>query len=238
MTLAPEPASKTLAEAPVIVRGKISGKGEPTWGKFENDSRQIYTVYTLRINEVLKGASPAEAVIQFRELGGEKDGMGMRIEGAAEFQDGEDVIVLLRDKNAEGSFDLQGMSLGKISVTGEEPGQERLVGTAFASEPPENRTLAYLRRLIAVEGGPKQPPSAPPTPAPQIDPKGSPLPTLGSVTREVSKKSPPTPSSTPGPRWTDWDLFWRLWLIGEGLWFLMHGIIILIRKIKKERKKP
>lgn len=237
MSLSPEPASKILNEAPLIVRGKISGKGEPTWGKFENESRQIYTVYTLRINEVLKGTPPSDSNIQFRELGGEKDGMGMKIEGTAEFQDGEDVVVLLDPKNGEGTFDLHGMTLGKISIASDDSGQEKLTGAALAAEPVENRTLSNLRKLVNPEIDRKSVPSGIPTQS-SVPPKGNsgdpktPVP--------IESKGPtggPVQSITQAPQtWTDWNLFWKLWLIGEGLWFITHSIIIVIKRKLKDRK--
>jgi hypothetical protein len=67
-----------------------------------------------------------------REIGGEKDGIGMKIPGAARFSQGEEVVVFATDRaQADGAYDLRGLMLSKLNVREESSGEERLTGPAI-----------------------------------------------------------------------------------------------------------
>jgi hypothetical protein len=193
-----QPFPETVGSAPVIVRGTI-GASRADWGKETTGSRRIYTYWDLKLTETLKGAVGAEpgATIQIREMGGEKDGMGMQVSGAAHFDAGEDVVVFLGEKNAESSHDVWGMMMGKYGIKKAADGSEQLIGPGLSGEDahgqqnapkPATWTLASLRELIASQ--PSTPmPSASASPAPE----GSPSPTAS------TEPSPAAPSADPSP---------------------------------------
>lgn len=129
-----QPFTETLQEAPIVVRGKItsrSGKGD--WGADSEGNKRIYTYYELTPSEVLKGNAP-KTPFQIREMGGEKDGTGLTIPGTVQFSQGEDVVLLLRNKNSDESFDIDGMSMGKYNIEQDSEGREYLVGLGVHDE--------------------------------------------------------------------------------------------------------
>src|SRR6185312_17368613 len=69
-----QPFSQTVDQAPVIVKGKV-GMHYSDWGIDPDGIKRIYTYYELKVDEVLKGSANNSRII-FRELGGEKDGIG------------------------------------------------------------------------------------------------------------------------------------------------------------------
>jgi hypothetical protein len=117
----------SVRDAPVIVRGK-TGLSYADWGKGDDGGKRIYTYYELQPTEVIKGAAPSSGTIMLRQLGGEKDGIGMQVAGTAHFERGEDVVVFLNEKNVEGSFDVRNMMMGKFDLERDSEGNEVLVG--------------------------------------------------------------------------------------------------------------
>jgi hypothetical protein len=182
-----QPFPSTVQETPVIVRGKV-GMHYAQWSKDEQGNQRIYTYYELQVSETLKGDAPPQAIMM-RELGGEKDGVGLQIAGTAEFQPGEDVVVFLNEKNPEGTFDIHGMMMGKLEVQVDADGDELLRGPSLnltpgvlhedspTPEDPKQKkkwTLSALRQLIQEQKS-QQPPSsskskASPSPSPVPQP--------------------------------------------------------------------
>ena len=150
----PQPFPKTVQDAPVILKGKI-GSHYADWGKGDN-AKKIYTYYEFQNEEILKGTIPSSSPLMIREMGGEKDGIGLHIEGAAYFETGESVVVLLKEANSEGTLDIHGMMLGKLNLEIASNGDEVLKGPALWGartsvndlQNPTRWTLADLRRLI------------------------------------------------------------------------------------------
>lgn len=126
----PRPFPDTVQDAPVIVRGTIGAK-RVDWGRGLDESRRIYTYYDLVVHETLKGANAGTHLV-FREMGGEKDGRGLQVAGSAEFSTGEDVVVLLNEQNGEGTYDLRGLMMGKLTVEKDDQGNEVLDGPALS----------------------------------------------------------------------------------------------------------
>lgn len=151
------PFPDAVKDAPVIVRG-TAGPGEADWGHERDGAKRIFTYYDLKVAEVFKGlAEPSGSILRMREMGGEKDGIGMQVSGTASFAPGEDVVVFLGDKNGEGSYDVWGMMMGRFSVTKADDGQEVLRGAgistrASGASPVPRWTLDALRRLVASQG--------------------------------------------------------------------------------------
>jgi hypothetical protein len=126
------PFPQSVSEAPVIVRGKI-GNTKTEWGKDADDVPRLYTYYDLQTSESLKGDIPS-GTLSIRELGGVKEGVEMHVTGTAQFSPGEEVVVFLKTKNAEGTYDLHGMMMSKFSIKTDSNGTEYLDGPAIASD--------------------------------------------------------------------------------------------------------
>ncbi len=191
------PFAETVKDSPVIVRGKIA-QTYADWGHGQDTHQRVYTYWELRVTELIKGsASGAGGMLIMREMGGEKDGVGMQISGTARFSKDEDVVVFLSDKNGEGNHDVWGMMMGKLIVQRDAQGEETLAGPAINSltasqirdeheghgdtRPAPKWTLEALRRLVASQGD--APSSAANLP----------------IKPEVAASSAPSPTDDPTP---------------------------------------
>jgi hypothetical protein len=150
-TFLPIPFPDAVKEAPLIVRGKI-GIHYSDWDEDSEGSRRIYTYYEFIPSEALKGSLPSQPSITIRELGGEKDGIGMQIPGTAQFEKNEDVVIFLKPKNHDGVFDVHGMIMGKLNIFFDENNEEYLTGAALSPrsihEGTNRWTLKALRQLL------------------------------------------------------------------------------------------
>ena len=237
------PFPDTVKEAPVIVRGKV-GATYSDWARSSDVSKRIYTFWELQVEEVLKGAAGgATHTLLMRELGGEKDGIGMQISGAAHFSPGEQVVVLLGDRNAEGSYDIWGMMMGKYNIEKDEDGTEIIVGPGINSltnprigdgheghgdTPGAKRwTLADLRRLISSQGAePGEAVNPPPKRVVTPSPTHSPIPEA-SASATDSLAAPPLQISPSEDSTFPW---WPGLALGAGVLGL---IFILITKRRR-----
>ena len=132
------------------------------WNKDDSGGKRIYTFYELQPTEVLKGNVTPSSSITMRELGGEKDGVGLNVPGVAQIERGEDAIVFLKERNSGGSYDIQGMMMGKYNIQVDGEGTEYLTGMGLnnfdhsvnnpvgapSSPPPKKWALNDLRQLI------------------------------------------------------------------------------------------
>lgn len=128
------PFPETLKNSSIMARGKI-GKSAVDWSTLSDGSKHIFTFTDLEVTEVLKG-NLKPGPIRMREMGGEKDGVGMVISGTAEFARGEDVVVFLAEPSPgtnDPSYPLQGMMMGKFMVEKGEDGKEYLRGPALGA---------------------------------------------------------------------------------------------------------
>ncbi|MCC7442358.1 MAG: hypothetical protein IT285_12045 [Bdellovibrionales bacterium] len=156
------PFPKVVRETQMVVRGTV-GSSYADWGEESPGDRRIFTFVEVRVGEVLKGEAPARDLLIARQPGGERDGVGMEVAGTARLSRGEDVVLMLGPVNADGSYDIQNLMLGKLVVQRDpESGEEVLSGPALAKPgirgthgdtPHEERTgavwtLARLRGLI------------------------------------------------------------------------------------------
>ena len=80
---------------------------------FWSDDGQMYTDWSLQIEEVLSGA-PVSA-LTVRQMGGELDGYAIHIPGDASLEDGEHVVVFLRE--IDGIHYLTALGQSKLSVS-------------------------------------------------------------------------------------------------------------------------
>jgi hypothetical protein len=119
----------SVKDAPNIVRGKV-GSSHVNWALGADGVKRLYTFYELSQEEVLKGQISSRSVM-LRELGGEKDGVGMQVSGTSSFERGEDVVVMLGPQNRDGSHDVYGMMMGKYNVERGNDGKDYLLGAGL-----------------------------------------------------------------------------------------------------------
>jgi hypothetical protein len=144
------PFPEWVKQTPSIVHGKVGGS-YTDWSE-SGPAKKIYTFYTVQVDEVLKGgASTSDGPIIIRELGGEKDGLGMQVAGAAQFSRGEDVVVFLNEENHDGSYEVRGLSGGKLNLKLLPDGRQCLSGTALNQQSECQWTLADLKRVIQAQ---------------------------------------------------------------------------------------
>ena len=103
----------------------VMARVEKQTAKFTADRGMIYTEVVLRVIDPMKGADvkAGDAITVWRE-GGELEGQGVRVIGAPEFTDGEEVLVFLeRRGNAQAArmtkatpLYVMGMAQGKLRV--------------------------------------------------------------------------------------------------------------------------
>lgn len=155
------PFPELVKDAPTVVHGKI-GTSSSDWVTGEDSSRRLFTFYQVQVDETFKG-NVSGSSITIREMGGEKDGVGMQVAGAAQFTRGEDVVLLLSEQNKDGSYEIRGLASGKFGVRRQENGKECLSGmgmtllegekvvhTEEGIAPPSTClwTLSSLRKLV------------------------------------------------------------------------------------------
>jgi len=171
------PFEETVRDAPVIARGKVTMQ-YAEWAVVASGAKRIYTYIELQPVTFLKAPTSwaGKARLMVREIGGQKDGMGMQVPGSAKFNIGEEVVVFASDlAHPDGALDLRGLMLSKLKVKTNEAGEETLAGPAIsmgedarpgqivhADEHGEEGTHARtkkvwtvgaLRQLIAEQGG-------------------------------------------------------------------------------------
>jgi hypothetical protein len=166
-----QPFPDTVRAAPAIVRGKI-GKSSTEWTTLSDGSKHLFTYYDVDVKEGLKGGPRSGAPIRIRELGGSKEGVTLQVSGTAQFETGEDVVVMLGDSSSagDGSYPVQGMMMGKYNLEKGSDGKEYLRGAGLASTAQAGVdknpvvTLEKLREIIheqASESGVKAPSGKP-----------------------------------------------------------------------------
>jgi hypothetical protein len=206
------PFEETVKEAPVVVRGRVSMQ-YVEWATLSNGSKRLYTYIELQPLTLLKApaAWAGRSRMIVREIGGQKDGVGMSVPGSAKFSIGEEVVVFASDSvEPDGSYDLRGLMLSKLIVKESQDGQEVLAGPAISmgegARPGQiihadhdgdaerghtvtsQWTVQSLRELIERQGGSGIREEA------QIRPEGGAAPTGPGKSESV----PPSPTSEPG----------------------------------------
>lgn len=206
----PVSVEEMAQEARAVVLARVTSR-ESRW---DEAHRRIHTFTELEVIERWAGAAPPRVVV--RTLGGQVDGIGMKVSGVARFQDDEEVVVFLAADPLDSSrFRVIGMSQGKLRVDRQGPEPMAVPSTeglvfavrgasgAFRVDPAAPRlepvTLSALRARVVQARGTAEPvspvpstPSPPLTPAPEppaLDPASPP----GSPRDDVR-----SPRTTPG----------------------------------------
>lgn len=120
-TFGPITVGGQVSYAQYVLRGRI--ETDP-WVMVDRQYRRPQTHWKLKITQQLKGPSLGDE-ITIREKGGELDGFGYHVAGAASFRKGEDVFVTLQDSDEPGIKQLVGLASGKYSV--EKDGAQAIV---------------------------------------------------------------------------------------------------------------
>lgn len=116
------------AGVPVVIRGVVQST-RAAW-----DGPRIWTFTEVRVLERIKG--PVPSVVTVRQPGGEVGAIGQKVEGAAQFAAGEEVVLFLETpKGGPPSFVVSGMAAGKVRLEKTKAGETRAVrhldGIAF-----------------------------------------------------------------------------------------------------------
>ncbi len=133
--------------ADAVVRGRVEARES----RVAEDGRHVYTLVTVRVAEVWRGAAPDRLVL--RVPGGEVGRFGQRVDAAPVFEDREEVVVFA-SRDRAGGFQVHGLALGKFRVEGAtarpDLGGFRFVeGRLPAGERPvEAMALDELRRRV------------------------------------------------------------------------------------------
>lgn len=152
---------EAVEDAPIIVRGQAS---EPStrWVNDASGARKIYTYWNFQVEEVLKGDIPHRS-IQVRQIGGEKDGVGLHVPGGAQLRVSEDSVIFLSSATPEGSYEVRSWSLGQYQIQKGDGGVEVLTGGRITGDlhgesqngqgqsEPKTWTVTALRELIRTQ---------------------------------------------------------------------------------------
>jgi hypothetical protein len=132
--------------ADAVVRGTVLRRES----RLTPDGLRIYTFVDLRVDAAWKGDPPAAVTV--RTPGGEVGRFGQRVDGAAAFADGEEVVVFL--SRAGDGWQVAGLAQGKFAVAGAQArpdlaGLRRLPRAAPAGERiAEAMPVAELERRV------------------------------------------------------------------------------------------
>ncbi len=118
------PLEDMVRDADAIVHGVVVRTG--TQMVMREGAMEPHTLSTLRVRRWLKGEGGDRVTL--RELGGEWQGGGMRIDGTPRYEPGEEVIVFLeRSPEDPSHFRTYGMVQGKFIVLHGVPGVPSMV---------------------------------------------------------------------------------------------------------------
>jgi hypothetical protein len=157
-----ETVEQMAQRVPLIVRGQVAR----TVAGWDAEHRRIWTWTELVVTDVVKGR--AGRVVLVKQPGGEVDGIGQQVSGAARFREGEDCLLFLEAAPDEpGTWRTSGLSAGKVELRdwlGQRAALRNTDGIAFA-RPGAGRVEAvrspellgspedFIAKLRAVIGG-------------------------------------------------------------------------------------
>ncbi|MCM0604941.1 MAG: hypothetical protein KA715_02520 [Xanthomonadaceae bacterium] len=103
-----------FSQVPVVVRA-VAKRSEAKWANDEKLNRKIFTYTDFEVIEELKGKTESNR-ITVRELGGEMDGVGLQVPGAANFESDKEYVVSLAASSDEGIYRVVSLSAGVLEV--------------------------------------------------------------------------------------------------------------------------
>jgi hypothetical protein len=126
-----------LDDAELVARSRAIVHGEVIARTYHATADgRIYTRYTFRAHEMLKGRAAAGGTVTFREWGGEAGGLRYWVPGAGDFDVGDEVIAFLAETDPLTDVGFTtGMAQGKFRIVrSEDTGVARAVRTFGALE--------------------------------------------------------------------------------------------------------
>jgi hypothetical protein len=152
--LVPDDATLVRASRAIVsgVAGASHGRRAAGW---------IETVTTIHVDEVMKGTLAAGGDLDVVELGGEVDGIGYAVAGAARFTPGERVLLFL-ETNSRGEWVPKNMAVGKFGERAGSSGRRLLLrdevtgwdeGTGAMHREPVRAADAFVRFVRAAARG-------------------------------------------------------------------------------------
>lgn len=144
-----ESVETRLKEAALVVRGK-AGRQEIRAVRGPDGLERPYTFTEIKLDEVLKG-TVAGSQLEVREIGGElPDGpegsTSLSVPGAVNFEDGEEVVLLLDAAASDGSYPIHNMGMGKFNL--KTVGQRTLLVGSAAEHEEKTWTLQGMRQHL------------------------------------------------------------------------------------------
>jgi hypothetical protein len=143
-------------ESTAVVRGKVLDKS----AAWDAEHKKIYTTTKIEVTEAIHATMSLPKQLEIRTMGGEVDGIGMKVAGTPSFLMGEDVVVFLRpDAKIATAYQVIGMAQGKYQIRQDSAGRviatPSLEGIAFTKpsetgvlrvdpNAPASREIAYL----------------------------------------------------------------------------------------------
>ena len=128
VTLAgPADAASLTASADAVVRAQVV-KQSSDWVRSDPKSGLIVTFVDLKIIESWKGQAAPAATVRVQVPGGAVGDLGQVSQGAAAFEDGEEVVIFLRRRAAE-VYEVERWALGKFKVRPDSAGEPRALRT-------------------------------------------------------------------------------------------------------------
>ena len=123
--------SDFFSKAPVVVR-VVAKKSEVRWGKDEQSQKKLFTYTDFEVLESLKGNVTTPSIVA-RELGGELDGIGLSVPGAAHFESDQEYVVSLAATTEDGVYRVFALSQGVLEVRNDE-GRKTVQGILTSQE--------------------------------------------------------------------------------------------------------
>ena len=113
-----------------------------------NEGEAPTTVYQIQVAESVKGRVDGSQ-IAITQIGGD----GLYVGGAVQFRVGEDAVILLEDRSAEGGYKVHGMKMGKLTVSqnvlaGPALEMDKLIANKKGESNKSQWTLEDLRKLV------------------------------------------------------------------------------------------
>jgi hypothetical protein len=123
---------------------------ESSAAHWTSDHSAIYTDVTVRVLQPLKGVLRAGDHLVVRREGGELDGLGMLVSGAARFAVGEQAVVFLEKRGA--ATWTVGMAQGRLPVTtvaGRRVAVRDVAGLSYTGGAPPEPAVRPLEELLS-----------------------------------------------------------------------------------------